>query len=519
MTTAEPDLLALVRRGAERRGDAWLLRCGAESVSGREFLQRVESAAAGLAAIGLQAGDRVAVLVTRSIDEAVWILAAAIAGGIAVPVHGRLKDQQVAHILADCAPFAVVASALRLLALAEPATTLAGQRVLRIGAGALPVPAAAAPHARLPLTARRGDEAAILLYTSGSTGLAKGIVQTHRNLALGAAIVAGYLGLAADDVVLALLPFSFDYGLNQLLGALHVGSAVVAADHLGVGELATLLRAHRPTTLAGVPSLWHEIAAGLATGALVADDGRSLRRMTNSGGALRPADGAAVRAAWPHVQVFAMYGLTEAFRSAYLPPDEYDAHPTSFGRALPGVELLLVDPGSGAVLAGEAIGELVHAGALVSAGYWQRPDAQAERFRPDPRGRAGSAVFSGDLVRRDADGRLYFVARRDRLLKVAGHRISPDEVAAAVAGMAGVGEVAVLGEDGGVDGHRIVLCVAGDVGDVDLPERLRRRCRARLPSYMQPGAVHVVAMLPHNPNGKVDEAALRAMLPPWTSAR
>lgn len=519
MTAAEPDVLALVRRGAARRPDAEFLRCGAEAVTGREFLARVEAAAAGLRAIGLQPGDRVAVLLTRSVDEAAWILAAAAAGGVAVPVHGRLKDQQIAHILADCGPFAVVASATRLLALGEPRATLAGQRVLRVGDAALPLPSEPAPCADAPLPGLATDAPAILLYTSGSTGLAKGIVQSHRNLALGAAIVSGYLGLAADDVVLALLPFSFDYGLNQLLGALHVGAGLVAADHLGVGELATLLRAHRPTTLAGVPSLWHEVAAGLAAGTLTPDDGRSLRRMTNSGGALGPADGAAVRAAWPRVQVFAMYGLTEAFRSAFLPPAEYDAHPTSFGRAIPGVELLVVDPATGAPLAGEATGELVHAGALVALGYWRRPEAQAERFRPDPRGGPARVVFSGDLVHRDADGRLRFVARRDRLLKVAGHRISPDEVAAAVAGMAGVGEVAVFGEDGGVDGHRIVLCVAGDPADAGLAEQVRRRCRARLPSYMQPAAVHVLAALPHNPNGKVDEGALRAMLPPWTSSR
>lgn len=520
MTVAEPDLLALLRRGAARRGATEFLRVGDEAVSAVEFRRRVEAAANGLRALGLRPGDRVAVLLTRGVDEAVWILAAACAGGVAVPVHGRLKDQQVAHILSDCAPVAVVASALRLLALAEPAATLAGQRVLRVGSTPLPTASETAPQAEGALAAAPGpDAAAILLYTSGSTGLAKGIVQTHRNLALGAAIVSGYLGLAADDVVLALLPFSFDYGLNQLLGALHVGAGVVAADHLGVGELAALLRAHRPTTLAGVPSLWHEIAAGLAQGALTAADGASLRRMTNSGGALRPADGATVRQAWPQVQVFAMYGLTEAFRSAYLPPAEYDAHPTSFGRALPGVELLLVDPATGAVLAGEATGELVHAGALVAAGYWNRPEAQAERFRPDPRGRAGVVVFSGDVVRRDAEGRHYFVARRDRLLKVAGHRISPDEVAAAIAGMPGAGEVAVFGDDGGVDGHRIVLCVANADGDGEFAERVRRRCRARLPSYMQPAAVHVLPALPHNPNGKVDEAALRAMLPPWTSGR
>ncbi len=514
------DLLSLVRSARDAQGAALRLRVGAETADAAELCAQVEAQAGGWLAAGLRAGDRVAILLPRSLAEATVLLAVAAAGGIAVPVHGKLKDAQIAHVLADCEPFAVVTSAARTVALADPAALLAGRRVFRCGDAA-----AAGSGEALPAAAGAGlpvpscDAAAVLLYTSGSTGLAKGIVQSHRNLVLGAAIVAGYLGLSGQDHLLALLPFSFDYGLNQLLSALYAGCRVTAADHLGVGELAALLRAHRPSGLAGVPSLWHEVAAGLRSGALTAADGASLRYVTNSGGALRTADASTLRAHWPHVQVFAMYGLTEAFRSAYLPPREFDAHPDSFGRALPGVDLLLVDPTSGAVLAGEATGELVHAGALVAQGYWRRPADTAERFRPDPRGGGGTVVFSGDIVRRDADGRLYFVARRDRLLKVAGHRVSPDEVAAAVAGLPGVGEVAVFGEPGGADGHRIVLCVSGDATDGELLERVRRRCRAQLPSYMVPAAVHVLPALPHNPNGKVDEAALRARVAACTDNR
>jgi len=211
-----------------------------------------------------------------------------------------------------------------------------------------------------------------------------------------------------------------------------------------------------------------------------------------------------------------MYGLTEAFRSAYLDPARIDQVPDSFGKALPGVELLLVDP-DGAVLEGPATGELVHAGALVARGYWRDPAATAQRFRPDPRGRPGLAVWSGDLVRRDAEGLHWFVARLDRMLKVAGHRVSPDEVAHAVIGQPGVGEVAVFGRDGGAAGHRIVLCVSGAVGDGALRDRLLRRCRSVLPAYMVPAAVHVLAELPHNQNGKVDLPALERMIPPCTA--
>ncbi|MBL8755513.1 MAG: AMP-binding protein [Planctomycetes bacterium] len=517
---ASADLLSLCRAAAERGGDDPFLQVGDRVRSARQIAAEVAAVAAGLVAAGLQPGDRVVVLLPRCVDEVVVLLAVAAAAGVAVPLHGKLKDAQVAHVLGDCEPFAVVTSAVRLLGLSDPRVLLAGHRVFRVDAELRGLDATPLPRLQSAATlpAPPTSAPAVMLYTSGSTGLAKGIVQDHRNLCLGAAIVAGYLGLQRTDHILALLPTSFDYGLNQVLSALHAGCRVTAADHLGSGELATLLRTHRPTGLAGVPSLWHEVAAGLALGTLQPDDGASLRYVTNSGGALRVADAAVLRRQWPHVQVFAMYGLTEAFRSAFLPPDEFDQAPESFGRALPGVELLLVDPATGAVLHGEATGELVHAGALVALGYWRRPEAQAQRFRPDPRGTGATVVFSGDLVRRDAAGRHYFVARADRLLKVAGHRISPDEVAAAVAGQPGVGEVAVFGVPGGPDGHRVVLCVAGDPHDATLRERLVRRCRARLPSYMQPAAVHVLPALPHNSNGKVDENVLRTLVPPCTDA-
>lgn len=517
MSLASPDLLTLVRAAGQRLEARPFVAVGERVDTGAEFRRNVEEFAQGLRQAGCAPGERVLVLLHRSVDEAVAILGAAAAGAIAVPVHARLKDDQVAHIVADAAPFAIVTSALRLLSLRDPERLLEGHRIWTARGESLVVPSTPWPRADgRGLPAPDGEAPAALLYTSGSTGLQKGIVQSHHNLALGAALVADYLGLSADDHVLALLPLGFDYGLNQILSALHAGCRVTAADHLGAAELGELLLRHRPTGLAGVPSLWHEVAAGLESAVLGTDHGASLRYVTNSGGALRVADSAVLRARWPHVRVFAMYGLTEAFRSAFLEPAEFDRFPDSFGRALPGVDLLLVSPADGSVLAGPATGELVHAGALVALGYWRRPEDTAQRFRPDPRGRPGKVVYSGDVVRRDAEGRHWFVARGDRLLKVHGHRVSPDEVAAAIAGMPGVGEVAVFGLDGGALGHRIVLVVAGDPDDAGLIDHVQRRCRARLPSYMLPAAVRIVRSMPHNANGKIDENALRAMVGPCT---
>jgi len=498
----------LLDHATTRFGDRAFLSIAGRECTFAEFDATVRRAASLLLANGLQPGDRVAILLPRCPEEAVFLLATMLAGGLAVPIHGKLKDDQVAHVLADAEPRLVITSPERTVALVDEEAVLAPYPVLQ--AASLQDAAVTAEVA----FAGKAADPSVLLYTSGSTGRAKGIVQTQENLLHGAEVVTKFLDLTPDDHILVLLSFSFDYGLNQLLTALVAGCRLTAADHLGVGELATLFEQHQPTGLAGVPSLWHEVATGLTSGVLSPAHGASLRYITNSGGALRREDTDVMRQSWPDVAIFAMYGLTEAFRSAFLPPAEFDAHPDSFGYAIDDVELLLVSVDDGHVLEGPATGELVHAGGLVANGYWRRPEEDAVRFRPDPRsGREGErVVYSGDLVRRDEHGRHFFVSRRDRMLKVHGHRVSPDEVAQPVAELPGLGERCVFGIDGGADGQRIVLCLVGDPDDAELLRLVQRRCRARLPSYMLPSIVRVFAALPHTANGKVDVPALTAML-------
>lgn len=495
----------LLDHASQQFGERAFLGVGEERRSFAKFVDEARQVAAVLVAHGVQPGDRVVTLLPRSAAEAVVLVASMLVGAMAVPIHGKLKDDQVAHILADAEPRLCITNSERTVALRDPQAVFAGRRVFE------EVDLWRQLADRFQGACQPGDPA-VLLYTSGSTGPAKGIVQTHRNVLLGADIVSGYLGLTADDHLLVLLSFSFDYGLNQLLSALLSGCRLTAADHLGVGELASLLATHRPTGLAGVPSLWREVADGLESGALRAVHGQSLRYITNSGGVLRPRDSREIRRSFPGVAIYAMYGLTEAFRSAFLPPEELEEHPDSFGYPIAGVELLLVSTSDGRVLDGAAIGELVHAGPLVARGYWRREELDARRFRADPRGGDARVVFSGDLVRRDEGGRHYFVSRLDRMLKVHGHRISPDEVSQAVAGMPGVGPACVFGVEGGADGHQIVLCLEADHSDPELVEAVRRRCRARLPSYMLPAIVKVLPELPQTANGKVDLAALQAMI-------
>jgi acyl-CoA ligase (AMP-forming) (exosortase A-associated) len=344
---------------------------------------------------------------------------------------------------------------------------------------------------------------AALLYTSGSTGRPKGVMLSHANLWLGAVGVADYLGLAEDDVTLAVLPLSFDYGQSQLLSTWHAGGCVVPLDYLAPRDVIKACGRYGVTTLAGVPSLWMQ----LVEQDWPRDAVTPMRRLTNSGGAMTVDLVRKMRSIFPKADVFPMYGLTEAFRSTFLDPALVDRHPTSIGKAIPFSEILVIGD-DGAVTAPGEEGELVHCGPLVAQGYWRDRERTAERFRPAPAvsRSGGTAVWSGDRVRRDADGLLYFVARRDAMIKTAGNRISPQEIEEAVLATGLASEAAAVGVPDPRLGQAVHLVVRGTGDDAALRAALRRE----LPNFMQPQVIRWVARMPLNANGKIDRAALQA---------
>jgi len=503
---ALPTMTGLLARLEQRRPQGPFLLGESNGMNGRAFAHAVQSLAGGFAA-HTDPGDRILLHLEKGVDLVVALWAAAIAGCIAVPVHPRSRDRQVTHVLTDAEPALVVTSPTRELLLVDPdgiwgARPTFGRRegpglddLRRADDGAL--------RSRQPSP----DTPCIFLYSSGSTGAPKAIVQTHRTLVDGARVVAGYLDTGPDDVVLALLPLSFDYGLNQVLSAAWAGAQVVLADYLGAADLVRRVAARRVTVLAGVPTLWHDLAGYLTATPEAAGELAPLRTLTNSGGRLDPRDVARLRQALPRARFHSMYGLTEAFRSTSLDPAEIDAHPDSIGRPVAGVDVVLVDPG-GNVVEGAGTGELVHSGAFVGPGYWRRPADTAARFRPHPLHPDRPAVWSGDIVRRDRAGRLYFVGRNDDQLKVDGYRVSPDEVAEALRSGLDLDDVAVVGIDGGSHGHRLVAFVQG-AGD-PCPA-IRAWARRHLPPHLQPADVHGLERFPRTAHGKVDRVALRAL--------
>ncbi|MBL8253755.1 MAG: AMP-binding protein, partial [Candidatus Competibacter sp.] len=330
----------------------------------------------------------------------------------------------------------------------------------------------------------------------------------HRNMLTGAQSVVEYLNNRPDDRILAVLPFSFDYGLSQLTTAFTAGACAVLMDYLLPRDVIATVVRENITGLAAVPPMWVQLAQLDWPAAAVT----SLRYITNSGGAMPRATLAALRRRLPNTTPFLMYGLTEAFRSTYLPPEEIDRRPDSIGKAIPSAEILVVREDGTPCAPGEP-GELVHRGSLVSQGYWTDPAKTAERFRPVPGQSPGlplveMAVWSGDTVRADEEGFLYFIGRKDDMIKTSGYRVSPTEIEEVLYGSGQIAEAAALGVPHPVLGQAVIAMIKPLRDDFNANE-LIAHCKQHLPNFMIPLQIMTRQTdLPRNANGKIDRKAL-----------
>jgi acyl-CoA ligase (AMP-forming) (exosortase A-associated) len=474
-----------------------------------------------LTRLGLQRSARVAVYLEKRPETVVATFGAAAAGGVFVPVNPLLKPDQVAYILKDC-NVRILVTSLERLELLAPALADCPDLVAVVAVGGRPrewrgKPALVSWDEAFGAGAHTeghrvvDTDMAAILYTSGSTGRPKGVVLSHRNMVAGAESVASYLENNPEDTLLAALPLSFDAGFSQLTTAFHAGARVVLLNYLLPRDALNAVVKERVTGLTAVPPLWIQLAQ-YEWPTTVTDH---LRYIANTGGRMPRETLTRLRGMLPRTKPYLMYGLTEAFRATYLPPDEADRRPDSIGKAIPNAEVLVLRE-DGTPCGPNEPGELVQRGALVAMGYWNDPEKTAERFRPLPKRATGLvlpeiAVFSGDTVRADEEGFLYFVGRRDEMIKTSGYRVSPTEVEEVLYGTQLVGESAAFGVQHPVLGQAIVVVATPGDGRTLDSDAVLAACRDRLPAFMVPAKVDVrPGPLPRNPNGKIDRKALAA---------
>lgn len=511
----------MLRTSAHHLADKEALVHGDQRLSYREVARRCSGLAKGLRRAGLVRGDRIGIYLEPSVAQVVSIFGTSEAGGVFVPINATLFPEQVAHIAKDCGMKGLITTPAKLSTL----TTLLNQIpslefVVLTGEG--DTPQTALPAQRLedlyelsgPSDWREqsiSKDLAAILYTSGSTGKPKGVMLSHANIMAGSTIISTYLGITSAERILAVLPFSFDAGMNQLMTAFQQGGTIVLINFVFAREVVQMLLKERITGLAGVPTLWSLLAQPNST--LQKQPLPDLRYITNTGGAMPQAVLKVLRQVLPTTKIFLMYGLTEAFRSTYLPPEELDRRPTSMGKAIPDTEILVLKDDGKLCEPGE-IGELVHRGPTVSLGYWNRPEDTARALRPNPilppeMGDCERVCYSGDLVKTDADGFLYFVGRRDTMIKSSGFRISPTEIEEVLFQTGKLRGAAAIGIPDDVLGQVVkVFVVAKDGTPLD-PQELLSICAQKMPRYMVPKSLEVLDELPKTSSGKVDYPALR----------
>ena len=492
------------------------LVAGERRMSYREVDEQANALAHSLIRLGVRRGDRVVICLDNSAEAVISIFGVLKAGGVFVVVSSATKTEKLLYVLNQCRATGLVLHQKRLSEVGAAAHRLPHLRMI-VGAGAVVEGGlreslrivsfdkcvAEGERASCPPKQNIDVDLAALIYTSASTGPPKGVMLTHLNIVSAAASIITYLAHTEDDVILNVLPLSFDYGLYQVLMGFKVGGRVVlersfAYPHATLQKIA----AERVTKLPLVPTL----AAMLLETDCDTYDFSSIRCVTNTGAALPTDHILQLRDRFPQAKLFSMYGLTECKRVSYLPPDQLDIRPTSVGKGMPNQEIYLVDVEGNRVGSG-MVGELVVRGSHVMKGYWDMPEETACVLKPGPWGNE-QVLYTGDWFRMDEEGYLYFVGRKDDMIKVGGKKVSPREVENVLHGMEGIAEAAVVGLSDSRLGQVVRAVVRLRQGAEIGEQEIIRYCARHVEDYLVPKIVDIVRVLPKTESGKVDKQAL-----------
>lgn len=514
-------LQQFLENSAERFADKEALVCGGERLSFGQIEQAANRLARLLADQGVRRQDRVAILLDNSTASVVALFGILKADSIFLMLGSTLKAPKLAYILNDCQVKALVTHPSKAETVHEALAASPTVEVVlwtpRIPDSESAQAIGAARHLSLPEAIESFDgsspppcrnidlDLASIIYTSGSTGEPKGVMLTHLNMVSAATSITQYLENQPDDIILNVLPLSFDYGLYQILMAAKFGGTVVLERSFTYPY--QVIQKMIQERVTGFPCVPTNLAILLGLKNLDQFDFSSLRYITNTAAALPPAYIEKLRRIFPHVRIYSMYGLTECKRVSYLPPEEIDRRPTSVGRGMPNEEVWIVDEQGNPVGPG-VVGELVVRGSNVMRGYWGKPEETAQVLKPGKY--AGEFVlYTGDLFKMDDEGYLYFVARKGDMIKSRGARISPKEIEHCLCSMEGVAEAAVVGVPHEILGESIVAYVRPHDGTRLNAKEITAHCKAHLEDFMIPHEIRLVDFFPKTASGKIDKIALR----------
>jgi long-chain acyl-CoA synthetase len=507
-----------LEQSARSTPDKTALVCDNQRLSYRGIEEQCNRLAHGLVALGVERGDRVAICLDNTVEAVVSIFAVLKAGAVFVLVNTATKPEKLTYILDNCGAKIMIASGQKAAVMQPHATRLpALQTVVLVGKDSdvsaessrvvswSRLLAAHRDSIRPPRKTCIDIDIAALIYTSGSTGNPKGVIMSHFNMVSAVGSVLEYLENNADDVILNVLPLSFSYGLYQILTAFKVGATVVLERSFTYPHavLQRLLE-ERATGFAIVPT----IAAVLLQMDLSEYHFSSLRYMTNAGAALPAEHIARLRTFFPQTLLYLMYGLTECKRVSYLPPDQLDIRPTSVGKPMPNVETLILDE-DGQQLGPGKVGELVVRGSNVMRGYWNNPQETDKALRPGPVP-GERMLYTGDLFRMDDEGYLYWMGRRDDIIKSRGEKVSPKEIENVLYKLDGVFEAVVVGVPDPVLGQAVKAVITLRKDAALSQTDVQRHCAKHLEEFMMPKFIEFRETMPKTAAGKIDKRELVA---------
>lgn len=468
-----------------------------DSLTYAELRAAALAMAARLTRDGVRPGDRVALLIENSPDYVIALFALLALGAAVIPLNPDTSAAATHRILDNCAARGCILRR-RTRARIDPEATLPVVALLE-DSFAANRPLLDAESAEPRLTPPAPDSLALLLYTSGTTGQPKGVMLTHANLLANTASIIEYMRLTADDSVVAVLPFFHSFGNSVLLTHLAVGGAVYIENRFTYpAKVVETLQKMRPTGFSGVPATFYIL---MHRTSFLQHDWSFLRYISQAGGGMRVETIERLRQAMPHTGIYIMYGQTEAAaRLTYLEPALLESHVGSIGKAIPGVEIRVVN-GQGDEAAVDEVGELTARGANIMAGYWNNTAGTAEALRD-------GWLYTGDMARRDADGFLYIVSRKSDFIKSASYRVSPGEIEDVIASLGGIEDVAVIGVPDTLMGESIAACVVSPAHHFDA-QAIREHCLKSLPLYKVPRYILRIDEIPRTASGKKKYYVLR----------